>query len=46
MREKYETPRLDVIEFEKEDVITTSIGIGGSDDPIIGDSVPGADIGA
>lgn len=35
MREKYETPEMEVIEFETEDVITTS-GVGGVDDPIIG----------
>ena len=37
MREKYETPEMEVIEFETEDVITTSGGIGGVDDPVIGD---------
>lgn len=36
MREKYETPEMEVIEFETEDVITTS-GVGGVDDPVIGD---------
>lgn len=28
MKEKYETPVCEVIEFETEDVITTSIGDG------------------
>ena len=36
MREKYETPEMEVIDFETEDVITTS-SIGGADDPNIGD---------
>ena len=30
MKEKYETPECEVIEFETEDVITTSGGIGES----------------
>lgn len=30
MKEKYETPVCEVVEFETEDVITTS-GLGGSD---------------
>ena len=29
MKEKYETPECEVIEFETEDVITTSLGEGG-----------------
>ena len=37
MRKIYETPEMEVIEFETEDVITTSGGIGGVDDPVIGD---------
>lgn len=33
MREKYETPEMEVIEFETEDVITTSgMEIGGGDE--------------
>ena len=32
MKEKYETPVCEVIEFETEDVITTSIGEGGNID--------------
>ena len=32
MREKYETPEMEVIEFETEDVITTSGEIGGGDE--------------
>ena len=32
MKEKYETPICEVIEFETEDVITTSIGEGGNID--------------
>ena len=32
MKEKYETPECEVIEFETEDVITTSlVGDGGSE---------------
>ena len=31
MKEKYETPVCEVIEFETEDVITTSLGEGGAD---------------
>ena len=32
MREQYETPEMEVIEFETEDVITTSGEIGGGDE--------------
>lgn len=36
MREKYETPEMEVIEFETEDVITTSGNIGGGDEGLVG----------
>lgn len=36
MREKYETPEMEVIEFEIEDVITTSSNIGGGDEGLCG----------
>lgn len=36
MREKYETPEMEVIEFETEDVITTSSNIGGGDEGLVG----------
>lgn len=32
MKEKYETPEMEIIEFETEDVITTSNEIGGGDE--------------
>ena len=31
MKEIYETPEMEIVEFETEDVITTSISEGGSD---------------
>lgn len=34
MKEVYETPVCKVIEFETEDVITTSAEMGGADDDI------------
>lgn len=37
MKEKYEAPVIEIVEFETEDVITTSGEVGGVDDPIIGD---------
>lgn len=37
MKEKYEAPVIEIVEFETEDVITTSGEIGGVDDPTIGD---------
>lgn len=32
MKEIYETPEMEIVEFDTEDVITTSIGDGGNED--------------
>lgn len=32
MKEIYENPEMEIVEFETEDVITTSLGEGGSQD--------------
>ena len=37
MKDKYEAPVIEIVEFETEDVITTSGEVGGVDDPNIGD---------
>ena len=36
MKERYETPEMEIVEFETEDIITTSGGQGPNDLPEVG----------